>query len=104
MPLLHTHPESLLLGVMVGPDRDRRDDTGVEALDALEGNHEPLAGERPAGALGTLREQHAGQVTGERVPIRLVLGRVLLEVLAVERGAGHIGWAGSRQGETALGC
>src|SRR5262249_58585830 len=62
MPLLYAHPESLLLGVVVRTDRDRGHDAGVKALDALEGTHEPVAGEKPARALGALREEHAGEV------------------------------------------
>src|SRR6185295_6196737 len=88
--LLHRHPETLALRLVVGADSDRRQDAAVPALDPLERGDEAVARERAAGPLGALGEEHGGEVAGQRVAVDLVLRKVLLHRLAVRFHAAQI--------------
>src|SRR5207248_10254668 len=89
--LLDADPESLLLRLVVGADRERRQDAAVEVADVFERADQRLAREGAAGALGPFGEQHSREVAGEGVAIWLVLVEVLLHGCAVGLDARQIG-------------
>src|SRR5262249_12671775 len=88
--LLDAHPEPLLLRLLVGNDRARRQDSALESLDRLERRHQRLTRQAATGALGAFREEHRCEVAGDRVPVDLVGRVVALHVFPVELDARQI--------------
>src|SRR5690242_5172319 len=60
--LVDLHPETLALRLVVGADRQWRQDPAVPALQPFQRGHECLAREVLAGSLRALGEEHRGDV------------------------------------------